>query len=124
METGDKLLAIFEATNWWKYVQDEVKSSIIEILKTVESDGILFKKAFSYSCHFYSNRETSPNTKSILFGNLLTEHQYKCALYPAKCLLNLEDWFRPNEADVYACLFLCTQIALLETIGVISEETV
>ncbi|KKM07854.1 hypothetical protein LCGC14_1729700, partial [marine sediment metagenome] len=50
-----------------------------------------------------------------LFGHKMSEECYQSSIEPTKACLNLNDWVKPNEADVQACMLICNFLTQLDT---------
>lgn len=109
--------------SWWKYVQPEVEKKLQFITDNIKTIGPSFKDAFIASFKFHHARRviqgTSVNSDmpSALFGRTVTEECYQSGINGTKSLLQLDDWTRPNNADVQACMHICQQIEYLQQLG-------
>ena len=135
-DLSDILLASYEQSDWWEYVQDDVRNSIQEIIHSIGVLGPLFRNAYIDSFRFEHSRRMlqgvtgDAKEHGPLFGKILPEEVYQSGIFPTKLLLNLNDWVEPNDADVRACMILCQQIEVLQAMKAIpvvdsdpSEET-
>lgn len=114
---------LIKKTEYWPMTQDEVKHSILHIIENIELLGLHFKNA--YDSMSFIEREYLPehkkndNSETLFFGKKMTEAQYSGSINTVKLLLNLQDWIKPNEADVFTVRYLCNQISILESKGAI-----
>lgn len=83
------------------------------IIDNIEVIGDLFQEAFvshfklAHAQRILEGITTEPAQPGVLFGRKMTEECYQSGINPTKACLQLEDWTKPNEADVQACMFLC-----------------
>lgn len=116
-------------TTWWSYVHDEVKEAILDVIDNLSTLAIPFKEAFIAQfklCHarrILRGINVPSKRPSALFGRSMTEECYQSGISATKNLLEMDDWFRPNDADVQACMFLIQQIEILVNLGIFKEET-
>jgi len=61
------------------------------------------------------NGQAVSSKKHGVFGSMLSDECYKSATAPTHALLGLDDWTKPNDADVQACIYLCQQVESFES---------
>lgn len=107
----DQLKQLLSRTQWWQYVQPEVKNALEFLIDNLETLGPFFRNAFvsafQYEHAFRTcQKQVLTNQPGALFGKGMTEECYNSGILPTKALLHLDDWVSPNDADVQACMFL------------------
>ena len=118
------ILKTMQQYPWWELVQDEVKESLDYILNNLSSIGISFRDSFitlfkyEHAIRLIDKQAVGVATPGILPGSKMSEEAYQSGIFPTKCLLKLDDWVQPNDADVHACMSLCHHIDMLESIGI------
>lgn len=114
--------------SWWKHVQPEVAEKLNFIIDNLKSLGPMFKDAFIASFKFAHARRVvvgtnvTPDMPGALFGRNMTEECYQSGIDGTKLLLELQDWTKPNDADVQACMHLCQQIEVLSQLGIFQSN--
>ena len=120
------ILEALQASSWWDHVQVDVRRQIGEIVRQLELVGAAFRDAyvaafrFNHLCRVHSGK-SAPPMLSPLLSALITEEAYQSAIEPTRSLLELDDWFEPNDADVKACMLLCQQIEVLISLDVLER---
>lgn len=112
----------FHEKEWWRLVQDEVKEKINEEIDNIVTSGIAFKDAFISGFTYEHNRRVREGIavdvhEPGVFGPSLSNECYHSSIAPTKSLLHLNEWTLPNDADVQACIYLCQQVELFESLG-------
>ncbi len=113
----------FRSRHWWKFVQDDVKRSLDNIIENIGALGPAFKSVFRAFCAWEeirleaTNQKIKQNQPTMLFRSKMTEVAFQSSLIPTRAILGLDDWAKANEADTYACHQLCEQIDLFENMG-------
>lgn len=114
----------FRTADWWPLVQKECQRELFYIIDNLELLGQPFRDSFRAACCLEKNRRSlrglNTDRAGVLFGSRLTEDTYQASISAVRLLLGLDDWSKPNEADVQACRQLCDQIDVLESFGVLS----
>lgn len=114
--------------DWWTHVQPEVAERLQFVIDNLNSLGPTFKDAFIASFKFAHARRVvsgtaiSPDAPGALFGRNMTEECYQSGIDGTKLLLDLQDWTKPNDADVQACMYLCQQIGVLSQLGLFQQS--
>lgn len=117
-----------ESSAWWKYVQPEVSQQIHFIIEHISIVGVDFKNAFisafkfQHAARVLKKQSVRADSPGALFGRAMTDECYQSGALPAKLLLGLDDWIRPNDADVQACMHLCQQIEILDKYGLLKTK--
>lgn len=113
----------FRTADWWPLVQKDCQRELFYIVDNLELLGQPFRDGFRAACrlekHRRSLRGQNSDRSGVLFGNRLTDDMYQSAIPATRLLLALDDWAKPNEADVQACRQLCDHIDVLENFGVL-----
>jgi len=112
----------FQKTEWWEFVQEEVKKKINEEIDYIITSGPAFRDAFVSGFTYEHNRRMRENiavnaSEPGVFGMSLSNECYHSAISSAKSLLHLDEWTLPNDADIQACIYLCQQVELFESLG-------
>lgn len=112
----------FQKTEWWEFVQDEVKEKINTEIEHIITSGPAFRDAFVSGFTYEHNRRLREGiavstSEPGVFGMSLSNECYHSAIASAKSLLHLDEWTLPNDADIQACIYLCQQIELFESLG-------
>lgn len=116
------------ANEWWKHVTPEVSSKLIFLIKNIDVLGLDFRDAFISAFKYQHIKRTiltiavSPDQPGALFGRSMSEECYRSGCLPAKMLLELEDWTYPNDADVKACMMICSYIDAFVQSGIIPDN--
>jgi hypothetical protein len=116
-------------SDWWKYVQDDARGSLIFIMENVTVVGRSFRDAFiaefrySHALRIATDSNKPFSEPTVLFGAKFPEEFYRSGIAPTKSLLRMADWLEPNEADVHACMILCQQVDVLHRMGILPDET-
>lgn len=123
---------IVKEETWWEVVQEEVKREVEWVIdnlpRTYETFPNLLYWQFIWECDKREMRNQKPFlTYEQAIGNLddpqMTDVSYHCGKEPVKAILGLQDWTMPNDADVYACLFLRRQIiSLMDSFAKIHQD--
>lgn len=113
------LRRVLSTSTWWNYVQDDVKFKIEDFIVHIDVQGPSFRDAFVAMFKYeHVKRMLSENAckhdKPGVFGRSLSEETYQCSVNAVKFLLNLDEWFMPNDADVSACMQICHSIDMFE----------
>ncbi len=114
---------------WWKYVQDDIKTQLEKIIDKLDVLGLEFKDAFMSMFRYEHMRRLSEgiainkHKTSPLFGKFMPEEYYCSGSRPTRMVLDLHEWTKPNDADVYACLHICKHIQALEYVGAFSRTS-
>lgn len=109
---------------WWRFVSDEVRPALENIIENIDVIGLLYKDAFLALFAFENARRQvaqislSKTVSGALFDTL-SEEVYQSAISPTKFVLQLPDWTNPNDADVNSAIMLTTYIEEFETTGVL-----
>jgi len=116
---------------WWKMVDERMQKKIEEIIDHVGDVGLQFHNAFIAMFAFFHARRLHiddvampPHFPSSMFGAQMTEETYLSCRTGARVLLGLDEWFDPNEPDVYALIQLFDLVEVLEDIGIFEPEAV
>lgn len=114
---------------WWKFVQEDVRESLLYIMDNISAVGIVFRQSFvsqfqfEHACRVVAKANKPFAEPTGLFGPKFPEEFYLSGIVPTKNLLKLDDWTEPNEADVYACVTFCQQIDVLHYMGILPDDT-
>lgn len=106
---------------WYGFMSTNVQKRIDWIFDNFRFVGIQFASSFMTMFKWeaykrFLDKESillQPDTgkfQKMIQINRISEELYLCGLNPTKFLLGLEDWEKPNDADVEGCLFLCQEI--------------
>ena len=116
-------------TDWWKYVQDEVRTDLLYLIEHVDVLGTSFRDAFianlklEHAIRVINNRNVLFEEGTALFGDKFPEELFQSGIPIVKTILKLQEWVEPNEADVYACVIICQHINVLEAMEAIEDKT-
>lgn len=114
--------------DWWQFVQPDVKHRLEFVVDNLLSLGSLFRDSFvsafkyEHAVRVLEGRELRPDKPGAMFGRAMTDECYHSAIPATKLLLNLNDWVKPNDADIQACMHVCQQIDTLEQTGLFGEK--
>ena len=123
------ILDAMRKAQWWELVQDEVKERLLLLVDNIEHLGVRFKDAYYSLFKFVHMRRLldgvseRSSKQSPLFPLMMSEETYQASIPCVKTLLDLNDWVKPNDADVQACMFLVRQIEVMEIIDDKFKET-
>lgn len=113
----------FTSQQWYDLISSNVKKQINWIFDNFDIIGIQFVdnyiKMFKWECYRrFINKESllMPDNNVKIQKMKISDELYHCGMLPTKFLLNLEDWEKPNDADVEACIFLCQEILQNKTV--------
>ncbi len=108
---------------WYPFVGAEARKGAGWVLSNVHVIGRRFVEAFHtlflMECcrrqidgrSFLLKLENpAKKANASISASKLSDEIYQCGLLAAKVVFNMEDWAKPNEADVEACLFLCREL--------------
>lgn len=115
MSALDKSLGI-------QHLQEEVQHKIDLLIDNIDTVGIPFRDAFihmfkyEHLCRMLGGK-ASKHDKPGALGRNLSDETYKCCENPVKALLHLNDWTKPNDSDVLACLQICHSVDLFEKLN-------
>jgi len=110
----------YKETSWMKYARDEVKKKVDHLLDNLLLLGPSYKDSFitlfvhTNRLRFVKNETVNSRRPSVLFGTTLPEETYQSGIIATRVLFDLDDWFQPNEADVYLAMKLWEQLVLLD----------
>ncbi len=123
-ESKKSIISSMEQSPWWKYVQKEVKGELYKVISSLEKVGTRFRDAYTNSFQYFYAMRLSQGRSKVgypgIFGKI-SEETYQSSILPTKMLLNLDDWNKPNDADVQACMLLCQHIDILEGLGILKN---
>lgn len=113
----------FQKADWWKEVQEDVKTGLMQIIGKIDTMGSSYCQTFMTLFKWEFERRkaegktvTNPMAGMLvsLLGMRIPEEAYQCGILPTRAVLNLYDYIEPNDSDVAACMFLCNKIEMLE----------
>jgi len=116
------------SADWWELVQDEVKERLDFVVLHLDTIGVDFRDAFVAVFKYEHLRrvlekEAVPRKRpGALFGKIMPEESYRSGIEPTKTLLSLQDWVQPHDADVQACMYVCQQVDIFETLGLFGSS--
>lgn len=114
----------YKNSQWWSFVQPEVRKYIEWILDNIEEVGGLFRDAFvalfryEHMGRLKAGAAKPASEPSPMFKNM-PEECFQAGIYPTKVMLRMDEWAQPNDADIHALMVLCQQIDTLEGIGIL-----
>jgi len=117
----------YAQTSWWELAQIETKQALVYIIDNIQIMGIQFRDAFiamfayEHLMRIRQSKARPASEESPLFGKILPEECYLSGKHPVKAVLHMDDWFEANDADVNACMVLCQQIDLLESMDILMK---
>ena len=109
---SDSIKQTLVKSDWWKYVQPEVRKRLNVIIENLGTIAVPFRDSFVHVFRFEHCRRlvekqaVGRKIPGALFGKSLPEEVYQSGILPTKMLLGLNDWTAPNEADVQACMHI------------------
>jgi len=101
--------------SWWQYVQDEVKQQLEWIINNLPYTYDIFPTIFYWSFLWSCRRRilnkqrpimTMESALECLENPVMSEEAYQSGKPAVENVLEVQDWFRANDADVYACFVL------------------